>query len=142
MRFFLLFYIYLKFSRERDTINYHIEATIKLLEQINWPDHLKRVPEFAGGHHEKMDGSGYPKGLKREQMSLPARMMGIADIFEALTASDRPYKKGMPLSQSINIMNRMKEEAHIDPDLYDTFLKHGIHIEYAKRYLKPEQNDL
>ena len=129
-------------KEEREIINYHINATIKLLEQINWPEHLKRVPEYAGGHHEKMDGTGYPKGLKRDQMSLQARMMGIADIFEALTASDRPYKKGMSLSQAISIMHRMKEEAHIDPDLFDAFIKHGIHIEYAKRYLKPEQLDL
>ena len=129
-------------KEEREIINYHITATIKLLEQINWPDHLKHVPEYAGGHHERMDGTGYPRGLTREQMSPQARMMGIADIFEALTASDRPYKKGMPLSQSINIMNRMKDEAHIDADLYDIFIKHGIHLEYAKRYLKPEQIDL
>jgi len=129
-------------KEEREIINYHITATIKLLEQIDWPDHLKRVPEYAGGHHEKMDGTGYPKGLRREQMSPQSRMMGIADIFEALTASDRPYKKGMPLSQSISIMKRMKEESHIDPDLFDVFIKHGLHIEYAKRFLKPEQIDI
>ncbi len=115
-------------KEEREIINYHIVATIKLLEQMDWPDHLKNVTEYAGGHHEKMDGTGYPKGLKRDQMSLQARMMGIADIFEALTASDRPYKKGMPLSQCISIMQRMKQEAHIDPDLFDVFIKHRLHI--------------
>lgn len=127
---------------ERKIINHHINTTINLLEKINWPDHLKRVPEYAGGHHEKMDGTGYPKGLKRSEMSLQARMMGIADIFEALTASDRPYKKSMTLSQAIKIMYRMKEEAHIDPDLFDAFINHGVHIEYARRYLNPEQIDL
>ena len=89
-----------------------------------------------------MDGKGYPKGLKREEMSIQARCMGIADIFEALTASDRPYKKGMPLSQSLNIMNRMKDEGHIDPDLFDVFMKHKIYLEYAKKFLTPEQIDI
>ncbi|HSO44479.1 MAG TPA: HD domain-containing phosphohydrolase, partial [Rhodoferax sp.] len=107
---------------ERDTINYHIVSTIKMLEKLPWPKHLKNVPEFAGGHHERMDGKGYPKGLTREQMSVQARIMGIADIFEALTASDRPYKPGMKLSQAIGIMARMKENGHIDPDLFDIFL--------------------
>jgi len=87
-------------QKERETINYHIVATIKMLEQLPWPKHLTRVPEYAGGHHERMDGKGYPKGLTRDQMSWQARMMGIADIFEALTAKDRPYKPGMKLSQA------------------------------------------
>jgi HD-GYP domain-containing protein (c-di-GMP phosphodiesterase class II) len=129
-------------KEERDIINYHIEATIKLLNQIPWPEHLKNVVEYAGGHHERMDGKGYPKGLKREEMSIQARCMGIADIFEALTASDRPYKKGMPLSQSLAIMNRMKDEGHIDPDLFDVFMKHHIYLEYAKKFLAPEQIDV
>ncbi len=96
--------------KERDIINHHIVATIKMLEQLPWPRHLKNVPEYAGGHHERMDGKGYPKGLTREQMSLQARMMGIADIFEALTARDRPYKPGMKLSQAMGIMANFKQE--------------------------------
>jgi len=126
---------------ERDTINYHIVATIKMLEKLPWPKHLKNVPEFAGGHHERMDGKGYPKGLTREQMSVQARIMGIADIFEALTASDRPYKPGMKLSQAIGIMVKMKEEGHIDPDLFDIFLQHGVHLRYAEEFLSPLQID-
>jgi HD-GYP domain-containing protein (c-di-GMP phosphodiesterase class II) len=129
-------------KEERDIINYHIEATIKLLNQIPWPEHLKNVVEYAGGHHERMDGKGYPKGLTRDEMSIQARCMGIADIFEALTASDRPYKKGMPLSQSLSIMKRMKDEAHIDPDLFDVFMKHQIYLTYAKKFLQPEQIDI
>ena len=89
-----------------------------------------------------MDGKGYPRGLKREEMSVQARMMGIADIFEALTASDRPYKKAMPLSQCLNIMARMKDEQHIDPDLFDVFMKNRIYLSYAQKYLKPEQIDI
>ena len=127
---------------EREIINYHIIATIKLLEKLPWPQHLKRVTEYAGGHHERMDGKGYPKGLTRDQMSPQARMMGIADIFEALTASDRPYKKGMKLSQSLSIMHRMKDEQHIDADLFDVFIKNKLYLDYAKRYLKPEQIDI
>ena len=91
-------------AEERQTINYHIVATIKMLEALPWPKHLANVPEYAGGHHERMDGKGYPKGLLREQMSVQARCMGIADIFEALTAKDRPYKKGKTLSESLDIL--------------------------------------
>jgi HD-GYP domain-containing protein (c-di-GMP phosphodiesterase class II) len=127
---------------EREIINHHIVSTITLLKQLPWPDHLQRVAEFAGGHHERMDGKGYPNGLTRAQMSVQARVMGIADIFEALTASDRPYKKAMPLSQGIAIMRRMKETQHIDPDLFDVFIKHGIYKEYARKYLSPEQIDV
>src|SRR5690606_101321 len=88
-------------NAERDVINHHITMTIRLLEALPWPAHLRNVPEYAGGHHERMDGKGYPRGLTREQMSVQARVMGIADIFEALTAADRPYKNGKTLSESL-----------------------------------------
>ncbi len=126
---------------ERDTINHHIVATIKMLEQLPWPKHLRNVPEYAGGHHERMDGKGYPKGLTRDQMSVQARSMGIADIFEALTASDRPYKPGMKLSQAMGIMNKFKLNGHIDPDLFDIFLKQGVYQRYAEQFLDPWQID-
>ena len=122
-------------------INYHIVATIKMLEQLPWPRHLKNVPEYAGGHHERMDGKGYPKGLTRDQMSVQARVMGIADIFEALTASDRPYKPGMKLSQAIGIMKKFKANGHIDPDLFDIFLQKGVYKRYAEQFLDPWQID-
>lgn len=126
---------------ERDTINYHIVATIKMLEKLPWPKHLQNVPEFAGGHHERMDGKGYPKGLTREQMSVQARIMGIADIFEALTASDRPYKHGMKLSQAVSIMAKMKDEGHIDADLFDVFIQQGVYLRYAHEFVDPVQID-
>jgi HD-GYP domain-containing protein (c-di-GMP phosphodiesterase class II) len=126
---------------ERNTINHHIVATIKMLEQLPWPKHLKRVPEYAGGHHERMDGKGYPKGLTREQMSVQARAMGIADIFEALTAKDRPYKPGMKLSQAMGIMHKFKQNGHIDPDLFDIFVKKGVYRDYALQFLDPWQID-
>ena len=126
---------------ERDTINYHIVATIKMLETLPWPRHLKNVPEYAGGHHERMDGKGYPRGLTREQMSLQARMMGIADIFEALTAADRPYKSGMTLSQALAIMRRMRDNGHIDPDLFEVFVREGVHLRYGNEFLDAEQVD-
>jgi len=99
------------------------------------------VPEYAGGHHEKMDGTGYPRGLRRDQMSTPARMMAIADIFEALTAADRPYKKAKPLSVAMKIMGFMKKDNHIDPDLFELFVDSGVYRDYAERYLKPDQID-
>ena len=126
---------------ERDIINHHIVATIRMLESLPYPKHLRRIPEFAGGHHERMDGKGYPKGLTREQMSVQARVMGIADVFEALTAGDRPYKKAMPLSQALAILGRMKLDGHIDPDLFDVFIHEGVWLEYAKRFLPAGQID-
>ncbi|MFO1435655.1 MAG: HD domain-containing phosphohydrolase [Gammaproteobacteria bacterium] len=126
---------------EREIINNHMVATIKMLESLPYPRHLRRVPEFAGGHHERMDGRGFPRGLTREQMSLPARMMAIADIFEALTARDRPYKSPMPVSQALAILGRMKLDQHIDPDLFDVFVREQVYRKYAQEYLSPEQND-
>lgn len=126
---------------ERNIINHHIVATIKMLEQLPWPKHLKNVPEYAGGHHERMDGKGYPKGLTRDQMSVQARVMGIADIFEALTASDRPYKQGMKLSQAMGIMYKFRMGGHIDPDLFDIFVSEGVYLRYAHQFLDPWQID-
>ena len=127
---------------ERAVINKHISATIKMLESLPFPKHLRRVPEYAGGHHERMDGKGYPRGLTREQMSVPARVMAIADIFEALTAADRPYKKAKPLSESLGILGRMKREQHIDAELFDVFLDQKVYLHYAQQYLQPEQIDI
>jgi HD-GYP domain-containing protein (c-di-GMP phosphodiesterase class II) len=129
-------------DKEREVINYHIVATIKMLESLPFPKHLQHVPEYAGGHHEKMDGSGYPKGLTKEQMSVQARIMAIADIFEALTARDRPYKSGKKLSECLKIMNAMKKENHIDPDLFDIFVKDKVYLQYAEEFLDPEQIDI
>src|SRR5687767_2303753 len=128
-------------AEERKIINHHIVATIKMLEALPWPKHLANVPEYAGGHHERMDGKGYPRGLKREQMSVQARCMGIADIFEALTARDRPYKKGKTLSESLEILGRMKLNQHIDPDLFDIFVRKKVYQRYAEMFLEPEQID-
>ena len=126
---------------ERQIINHHITMTIRLLEALPWPAHLRNVPEYAGGHHERMDGKGYPRGLTREQMSVQARVMGIADIFEALTARDRPYKPGKTLSESLNILGRMKLDHHVDPDLFDVFLRERVYLDYARRFLEPGQID-
>jgi len=128
-------------AAERDIINHHIVATIRMLEQLPWPRHLKNVPEYAGGHHERMDGKGYPKGLKREQMSWQARIMGIADIFEALTAKDRPYKEGMTLSQALGILESFSLTGHIDADLHAIFVQGEIYRRYATAFLKPYQID-
>jgi len=128
-------------AEERKTINDHIVVTIEMLEKLPYPRNLRRVPEYAGGHHERMDGKGYPKGLTREQMSLPARMMGIADIFEALSAKDRPYKKGKTLTECLQILGKMKQGNHIDPDLFDLFVSEKVYLRYANEYLDPDQID-
>lgn len=126
---------------ERTIINNHMVATINMLESLPFPKHLQRVPEYAGGHHERMDGKGYPKGLYREEMSVPARIMAIADVFEALTAKDRPYKKGKVLSECLEIMEKMKANHHLDPDILDVFINEKVYLEYAKCYLDPDQID-
>ncbi len=126
---------------ERKVINDHIVVTINMLEELPYPKHLRNVPEFAGGHHEKLDGTGYPKGLTKDEMSVQARIMAIADIFEALTARDRPYKKGKTLSQAMRILGFMKNDAHIDVDLFDIFVKEKIYMKYAECFLDPEQID-
>ncbi len=128
-------------AEERKTINDHIVVTIEMLEKLPYPRNLRRVPEYAGGHHERMDGKGYPKGLTREQMSLPARMMGIADIFEALSAKDRLYKKGKTLTECLQILGKMKQGNHIDPDLFDLFVSEKVYLRYANEYLDPDQID-
>lgn len=126
---------------ERFKINDHVVQSIIMLENLPFPKHLKRVPEFAGGHHEKMDGTGYPKRLTGNEMSMPARIMAIADIFEALTAVDRPYKTPKKLSESIRILSSMSKEQHIDPDLFKLFLTSGVYKTYAEQYLQPFQLD-
>ncbi|MDP6932293.1 MAG: HD domain-containing phosphohydrolase [Myxococcota bacterium] len=126
---------------ERIVINGHMSQTIKMLQKLPFPRHLKRVPEYAGGHHEKMDGSGYPRGLYAGDMSIPARIMAIADVFEALTAQDRPYKPGKTLSQAMRIMGFMKKDNHLDPHLFDLFVRSGIFREYGARFLPEELLD-
>ena len=128
-------------QEERQTINHHIVATIKMLEALPWPTHLRNVPEYAGGHHERMDGKGYPRGLTREQMSIQARVMGIADIFEALTAKDRPYKRGKTLSESLKILGNFRQNGHVDPDLFDVFVRKKVYLRYAQQFLDREQID-
>jgi HD-GYP domain-containing protein (c-di-GMP phosphodiesterase class II) len=128
-------------AEERYIINDHMTQTIMMLESLPLPRHLRNVPEIAGGHHEKMNGKGYPKRLTRDQMSPVARMMAIADVFEALTAADRPYKKAKTLSEAIRIMANMKRDHHLDPDLLDLFLTAGVWKGYAERFLDEAQID-
>jgi hypothetical protein len=128
-------------SEDRFTINEHIIQTMLMLKRLPFPEHMKDVPEIAASHHETMIGTGYPRGLKKEDMTIPARIMAIADIFEALTASDRPYKKPKTLGESLRIMSRMRDDGHIDPDLFDLFLYSGIFRTYSDRYLDPTQRE-
>ncbi len=129
-------------DHERSVINRHISTTIDMLESLPYPKHLKRVPEFAGGHHERMDGKGYPRGLTRDEMSPQARIIGIADVFEALTARDRPYKSPKTVSEALAILQTMAEEGHIDPDLHEVFIRDKVYVEYALRFLEEDQIDV
>ncbi len=128
-------------KEERYKINEHVVMSIKMLENIPFPENMEKIPEYAGTHHETLIGTGYPKKLSKEALSIPSRIMAIADIFEALTASDRPYKKAKTLSESIEIMYNMVKEEHIDKDLFELFLSAGIYKIYGQQYLKPEQID-
>ena len=129
-------------DEQREIINNHIVSTISMLEGLPFPKHLCNVPEIAGGHHERMDGKGYPNGLTRDQMSVQARILGVADIFEALTAMDRPYKAPMPLSKAMSILESMKNEGHIDPDIFDLFVDRKLYLNYGQRFLDEKQVDI
>lgn len=126
---------------DRCKINEHVIQTIVMLEQLPLPADLKRIPEYAGTHHETLSGTDYPRRLDASQLSVPARIMAVADIFEALTAGDRPYKPAKTLSESLALLHRFKRDRHIDGDVFDLFLTSGVYLEYARRFMKPEQMD-
>ena len=126
---------------ERAIIEEHVALTLRMLKTLPWPNTLRNVPEYAGCHHEQLDGGGYPRGLREADLPMPARIICLADVFEALTASDRPYKPGKPLSEVLNILGRMVQDHRTDPDLFDVFIRDGIWLDYARRYLQPEQID-
>ena len=128
-------------ASERQKINEHIVTTINILKNLSLPHELSEIVEYAGSHHERVDGKGYPNGLTGEQMSVPAKIMAIADVYEALTAKDRPYKEPKKLSEVLSIMQKMKNTGHLDPDLYDLFIKSGVYLDYAKDYIDPAQID-
>jgi HD-GYP domain-containing protein (c-di-GMP phosphodiesterase class II) len=128
-------------GEERQIINDHVTMTLSMLNSLPWPKDLVHVPEYAGGHHERMDGKGYPNGLTKDQMSVQARVLGIADIFEALTAKDRPYRPIKTISESLDILGKMSLGGHIDPDLFDIFVRKQVYLRYAEEFLNPEQID-
>lgn len=128
-------------AEERKIMNDHMVVTLDMLEALPFPKHLRRVPEYAGGHHERMDGKGYPRGLKAGEMSIPARMMAVADVFEALTAPDRPYKPAKKLSEAMKIITDMKRGHHLDPDMVDLFVRSKIYVQYAEKFMAPELID-
>jgi HD-GYP domain-containing protein (c-di-GMP phosphodiesterase class II) len=126
---------------ERYKINEHVIMTIRMLERLPFPENMKEIPKIAGEHHEMINGEGYPRQLAKEALSIPSRIMAIADIFEALTASDRPYNQAKKVSEALSIMYKMKKENHIDADLFNLFIRSGAYREYANAYLHPEQID-
>jgi HD-GYP domain-containing protein (c-di-GMP phosphodiesterase class II) len=125
-------------AKEREIIQNHVKMTYKILSQLPFPKKLKHVPDYAASHHEMLNGKGYPRGLGAAQLPLQSRILALTDIFEALTAKDRPYRKGKTLSDTMNILSMMVKGGHIDPDLYTFFQKEGIHLDYARRELSPE----
>jgi HD-GYP domain-containing protein (c-di-GMP phosphodiesterase class II) len=128
-------------AEERFKINEHIIMSIKMLEQVPFPEHMANVPEYACNHHEAVSGKGYPRGLIKEEMSLPSRIMAVADVFEALTAADRPYKKAKTLSEAVKILSFMVKDGHLDGEVFKLFIKSGVYKEYAEYHLAPEQID-
>lgn len=128
-------------TEERYKINNHVVQTINMLSSLPFPKEIRRVPSWAGNHHEKLDGTGYPRCLTGEALTFPERIMAIADIFEALSAADRPYKSPKKLSQCVKIMSFMKKDGHICPDLFSLFLTSGVYLQYAKKYMRPDQVD-
>jgi len=128
-------------NEERFKINEHITMTIKMLEILPFPENLKNVPLFAGAHHETLVGTGYPRKLSSEDIPLPSRMIAVADVFEALTASDRPYKEAKPLSEALRILSGMVKRQHLDKDVFKLFLTSGVFQKYADKHLKKLQVD-
>ena len=126
---------------ERFKIQEHAQVTIMMLEQLPFPKYLSNVPLYAGAHHETLIGTGYPRQLTKEQLPIPSRILAIADIFESLTATDRPYKEPKILSETIKIMNTMAQKQHIDLDIFKLFLSSGIYLDYSKKYLNKDQID-
>ncbi|MDD4861940.1 MAG: HD domain-containing protein, partial [Smithellaceae bacterium] len=129
-------------DEERDIINNHAAVTYKMLTSLPFPRKLKKIAEYAAAHHEKLDGSGYPLGLKGDQLSLQSRIIALADIFEALTAKDRPYKKGKTLGEALKIMEMMVQDHHLDKNLYDLFIQAKIYRDYALKELTSQQMDV
>jgi HD-GYP domain-containing protein (c-di-GMP phosphodiesterase class II) len=128
-------------AAEREIINHHVVATVRMLDDLPYPKNLRRVPEIAGAHHERLDGSGYPRRLHADEITMQGRILGLADVFEALTAQDRPYKPGRTLREALSILHRMKDDGQIDPDLFDLFVGRKIYLRYAMDCLRPEQID-
>ncbi len=129
-------------DEERGVVNNHAAITYKILSQLPFPKKLRHVPAYAAAHHEKINGSGYPLGLEGDQIPLQSRILALADIFEALTAKDRPYKKGKTLSEAIAIMEVMAKNNEIDPELFRFFMDERIHLDYADKELSPNQRDM
>jgi HD-GYP domain-containing protein (c-di-GMP phosphodiesterase class II) len=129
-------------DKEKEIVKNHVTVTHKMLCQLPFPKKLKNVSYYASSHHERIDGAGYPFGLKGNEIPLQGRIIALADIFEALTAKDRPYKKEKTLSEAIKIMGFMVKDNHIDRDLFELFIKESIHLDYAKKELTPSQIDI
>jgi HD-GYP domain-containing protein (c-di-GMP phosphodiesterase class II) len=128
-------------AEDRFRINEHMISTIKMLESLPFPAELSKVPRYASTHHETMRGSGYPRRLSGEELSIPERLLAVADIFEALTASDRPYKKAKTISEALDILYKMVEDHHVDRDCFELFVRDGVYMQYAREFLDPAQID-
>ena len=128
-------------AEDRFKINEHMISTIKMLGSLPFPSELQNVPRYASTHHETMRGSGYPRKLSGEQLSIPERILAVADIFEALTASDRPYKKAKPVSVALNILHKMMLDEHVDKDCFELFIRSGVYLKYAEEFLQTDQID-
>lgn len=123
-------------DKERDEINYHVSYSYNILKDIKWTKDLKKVPIIASSHHEKIDGTGYPRGLKGEEISIQARVLAILDIFEALTARDRPYKPAISVERAIEILEKEVEVNHLDKNLFEIFMKENIFELYKEELNK------
>lgn len=126
---------------EREIINNHVVTTIRLLEELPFPAELRNVPEIAGAHHECVDGNGYPQGLGADELSTQSRILGLADVFEALTSRTRPYKAGKSLSETLQILEDMVEAGQLDRDLHEIFVREKVYLKYAAEFVASDQID-
>ena len=128
-------------QQELEIMRDHVRVSRDMLDQLNFPKHLQRTPQIAGQHHERMGGDGYPDQLAGDEICFGARILAIADVFEALTASDRPYKETKTLSQALHIMGSMAEEGHFDKRLFKVFIQERVYLRYAHEHMDPELID-
>jgi len=119
---------------ERKKMKEHAYMTLKMLSQIPFTKKFRNIPHFAGAHHECLDGTGYPLGLRGDEIPFEGKLMAVTDIAEALTSADRPYKRAMPLDEVYRVLRSLAEKGKLDRDLVELFITENVYGAYKRKY--------